>query len=295
MLEEKTRYHFDNTYMDEPLKFDGINLIQIGRRYCEAGCLIAAHAHLNWFELTIVTAGTAEVSTDGETCVMSPGDIYLSFPCDIHEIRAPENSKLEYDYFSFFCENRFYDSLELMSRSCRDPGSRSFRDDKISALVGYALSEFTSEQEFSKEALSCIFNQIIVYLIRDFSSRSRKTADISDAGILCLQVMNYIDTHLYTLPGLGELAGDFSYNYSYLSALFRKTTGKKLSEYYRDRRMAAARALLSENQKSVGEISQMLRYSSPFAFSRAFKAKFGCSPKEFEKSSDKCENLRRGT
>ena len=285
MLKEKTRYHFDNTYIDSPLRFGSVYMLQIGRRYCEVASFVRAHSHANWFELTVVTGGCGSVFANGEGCPVQPHDIYLSFPGDIHEIRATEGEKLEYDYLSFRTDDSgLNEQLEMIIRTRRDSLSRRFRDDKISFLINCALSEFTGERELSSELLGSCFKQIIVYLIRDFSDSLQKTVGVSEAYILCQQLMSHIDAHIYSSDPLPDLAEKFSYNYSYLSALFRKTTGKKLSEYCRERKMETAKVLLLEGKK-VSEISQLLGYSSPFAFSRAFSEWSGVSPKEFRGNS----------
>lgn len=280
-MEEKTRYHFNNIYFEDPLPFGDIRVIQIGRRYCDPAAVIAAHPHLNWFELTVATAGRCEVVTNGQAHPLGAGEIYLSFPCDIHEIRASETEKFEYDFFSFYADDGERQApLEQIVRNYRSPEKRTFRDDKISSLIGYALSEFSADKADSKEVLSSLFDLIVSYLIRDFSRIPQETADISDAKILCLQLMNYIDTHIYSLSTLESVAEPFGYNYNYLSSLFSRTTGNNLSQYYRMRRGETAKTLLDGNKK-IGEIAEMLRYSSPFSFSKAFKKQFGISPKEY--------------
>lgn len=288
MTDEKTRYHFDNIFFEAPIRYGDIYLIQIGRRYCEPSSVIGAHAHSNWFELTLVTAGSGSVLTNGEARAVHPGDIYLSFPCDIHEIKADDNDKLEYDYFSFFCEDgEWKRALERIIDDYHAAQSRCFRDDRISVLVGYALSEFTARAEYSDRVLECIFHQIIAYLIRDFSELRPESANVSEAQVLCYQLMNFIDTHIYSIGGSEDITEKFNYNYSYLSTLFKKTTGKKLSEYYRDRKLETARVLLSENKKKIYEIAQLLHYSTPFAFSKAFRAKYGISPKRLQSGGAK--------
>lgn len=280
-MEEKTRYHFNNIYFEDPLPFGDIRVIQIGRRYCDPAAVIAAHPHLNWFELTVATAGRCEVVTNGQAHPLCAGEIYLSFPCDIHEIRASETEKFEYDFFSFYADDGERQApLEQIVRNYRSPEKRTFRDDKISSLIGYALSEFSADKADSKEVLTSLFDLIVSYLIRDFSRIPQETADISDAKILCLQLMNYIDTHIYSLSTLESVAEPFGYNYNYLSSLFSRTTGNNLSQYYRMRRGETAKTLLDGNKK-IGEIAEMLRYSSPFSFSKAFKKQFGISPKEY--------------
>lgn len=281
-MKDKTIYHINNIYFDNPLKFDDIRLIQIGRRFCEPSAIIPAHPHLNWFELTIATSGSGIVSTNNQPHKINTGEIYLSFPCDIHEIRATENEKFEYDFFSFYCDNGEWNTaLEEIIKNYRSPAKRTFRDNKISALIGYALTEFSTDKIYFKEVASGIFHLILAYLIRDFSNITQETATISDAKIICLQLMNYIDTHIYSVQNLESVAEQYNYNYNYLSALFKKTTGKKLSEYYQNRRLETARTLLNAKKK-IGEVSEMLNYSSPFAFSKAFKRSFGVSPKQYQ-------------
>ena len=46
-------------------------------------------------------------------------------------------------------------------------------------------------------------------------------------------------------------------------------------------RMHAAAMLLKENELSVGRIAQLLKYSSIYTFSRAFKSHFGVSPSQY--------------
>ena len=110
MLETKTRYHLDKNYVENPLPFGNIHLLQLGRRYCAPTEIIAAHPHLNWFELTVVNNGSGTILTNGEASHVRAGDIYLSFPCDIHEIRADLGSTLDYDFFSFYCTEKALES-----------------------------------------------------------------------------------------------------------------------------------------------------------------------------------------
>ncbi len=287
MLENKTLYHFNRHYVNNPLPFGTINLLQIGRRYCKPTEIITAHPHLNWFELTIVTGGKGTVVTNGVETKVQSGDIYLSFPCDVHEIRADEKEKLEYDFFSFSCnDTKLKQDLKNITRNYWGSESRSFQDEKISDLIQYAIAEFLVEdQPYSEQLLTDIFHLIIVYLIRDFNNTKQNAAHISQSEILCFQLMNYIDTHIYSLQKLDELAPKFNYNYGYLSGLFKRTTGKTISEYYNHRKMETAKALILEKKKKISEIAEMLGYNL-YSFSKAFKAKYGVSPKTFSQNNE---------
>lgn len=288
MLENKTRYHLNKHYVENPLPFGNIHLVQLGRRYCEPMEVIPPHPHLNWYELTVVSSGSGTVITNGEKAVLHAGDIYLSFPCDVHEIRADQNARLEYDFFSFSCEHKsFSKDLKSIINNYRGGYKRVFQDSKISQLIEYAISEFVTDgQPYTSNALHDIFHLIIIHLIRDFNSIPQSTTNVSEPEILCFQLMNYIDTHIYTLKNLEELAPKFNYNYGYLSGLFKRVTGKTLSDYHQRRKMETGKALILEKKKSVGEIAEMLGYNL-YSFSKAFKRMYGVSPKNLQKNGVK--------
>lgn len=280
----KTRYHLDNLYVDNPLKFGNVYLIQIGRRYCEAEEIIPPHLHLNWFELTLISKGKGVVVTNGKEYPVKTGDIYLSFPCDIHEIRADKGDKLEYDFFSFYCEDKALKrDLKNITQTFMESEERIFQDEKISELIKNAINEFPIKDNlYSNALLTDIFHLVLIYLIRNFNSVKKQSSNISNAEVLCYQLMNYIDTHIYSLEKLEDLAPRFNYNYSYLSKLFKTTTGKTLLEYYHSRKMQIAKTLILERKKKINEIAEMLGYNL-YSFSKSFKATYGISPKNMQK------------
>lgn len=284
---QSPRFIFNRSFFENPKEYGDLKLFQIGRRYCKENEIISAHTHQNNYELTIVTGGEGTVSTNGASYPLKSGDIHLSIPCDIHEIKASSSSKLEYDYFSFeYKDGEFNNELKKISTKLFDTGSRVFVNPKISNLVGNAISEFSSEKPYSFEILKNIFNQIAIYVIRDFSNVKDGRGKFTENEILCYQVMNYVDTHIYSIINLENIAPKFNYNYSYLSSLFKKTTGKTLFDYFQSRKLETAKVLILEKRYKISEIAEILNYSSPFAFSKAFKLKYGVSPKNLQSTAN---------
>ena len=105
-------------------------------------------------------------------------------------------------------------------------------------------------------------------------------ADTTNSETFCYRIMNYIDTHIFSMKRLTDVSEITGYNYSYLSALFKSTTGRTLSDYYKTARLKAARTLVRENKLTVSKIAEMLNYSSVYVLSRAYKAEFGVPPTE---------------
>lgn len=275
------KYHLNNYFNPEPLRFSDISLLQIGRLYFEPGDSVHVHTHRDFYELTIITGGEGSVITNGIEAKVGRGDIYLSLPCDVHSIASSVDSPMKYDFFSFFTDNPEYKTaLENIALSL-PPSRRVFRDERIGALVCDALAEFPIDSALSEKLLYSIFNQIIIYVIRNAKSKAQKRQrSASPAETVCYQAMNYIDTHIFTMTSLLELSEVMNYNYSYLSAIFKKTTGSTLSSYYQNKRLEVARQILLEGKETVTRVAELLNYSSIYSFSRAFKAAYGITPKK---------------
>ena len=243
------------------------------------------HAHGNLYELTVVTDGKGTVYTNDVPTDVAKGDIYLSYPGDFHEIRSSEDEPMKYDFFAFNTKNQEL-SEELKSISSTYGYDNSvFRDVGVSTAVSNAIAEYNSKQDYREEILSLILEQIIYYTVRNF--RADKPAAPSkytvSADELCYQMMHYIDVNIYDIENLSQLSEVFSYNYSYLSDVFKRATGNTLTSYYQTRRLDTAALLLSEKRLRINQIAEMLRYSSLYSFSKAFKTKFGVSPKIYSK------------
>ncbi len=286
-LRSNKRYHLDKRFFSDPPQYGPLRLYQIGRLYCTEDTLIKQHPHIYWYELTIVTGGKGFVLTNGVPIPVSSGDIYLSFPSDLHAIESDSEEYLQYDFFAFSIERAdLCEDLDRIVQTHREPQHRIIRSDTLRAMVSDAIAELDRNDRYTKEVLDALFTRIPIHLIRCFGREPYKNAPstISEPEILCYRLMNYIDTHIYTMTSLEELAEATSYNYSYLSALFRRVTKGTLGDYYRCRRLETAKLLIAEGKLSITQISELLGYSSIYTFSRAFKEKYGCSPEQYRKS-----------
>ena len=174
--------------------------------------------------------------------------------------------------------------FETISREYAMPTTRVFEDKQISWLVGNVINELDFEDKYASELLDSIFKQILIYVIRGFrriKPRNNYT-NLSQNERLCFKLINYIDTHIYYIKNLNELSEVVGLSYGYLSTIFKNTTHSSLSEYYRAKKLDSARFLLQEQKLTITEISELLNYTSVYAFSKAFKNYYGLSPKNFQ-------------
>lgn len=88
---------------------------------------------------------------------------------------------------------------------------------------------------------------------------------------------NYMRSDL-SLDAIASLLG---INPSYLSGLFKKSTGVGFSSFVSDLRISKAKQLLADPLRSASEIAEMTGYDSSSYFTKAFKKSTGMTPTEY--------------
>ena len=279
----KYRYRTGFSYLSDPVTVGRIDLIQIGRLYCGGGEEIGLHPHLTWIELTVITGGRGEAEINGERVPLRAGDVHLSFPGDLHGIFSDSKEPLEYDFFSFWTKDaRLLPLLEETVRICKEEGRQFLQDPRIAELVSAGIGEQSAPDEWSAPLLGAILEQVVYSVIRHVHRHAAPPSAVTTADQLCYQMMRYMETHVYSLKNLSQMADAMNYNYSYLSDVFRTETGTTLRAYLQDRKMERAKLLLREGL-SLRRVAELLQYSSLYTFSRAFREACGLPPGQYRK------------
>ncbi len=289
------QYHLSNNYFQQPLVFGDLLLIQLGRCYCNTDFQMVGD-HEDLFELTVVNSGKGMLIT-GETEVkVGRGDIHLAGPWERHGIISDPAEPLKYDFIAFRTKNHaHHDRLMRILKEHPTAADRIFQSENVVSLVANAIWELHNEEYCSKELIRHMFEQLLIYLIRAFQPKEKKHArsvETVDSEILCYQIMHYIDTHVYTIKRLSEIAEALSYNYSYLSNLFKVTTGRSIMDYFYERRLEAAKSMIVEQKMSITKVADKLNYPSLYSFSRMFKNRYGCSPDAYRKNNGVLPNVQ---
>ena len=284
----KGMFHLCKNFFDAPLVFDDGQVEQLGRLYCKSDTVIREHLHTELFELTVVSSGKGIITTNGHDIPVKKGDIYLTLPYDSHKITSDKSDILKFDFFAFKIKNEaFIRSFDLIVRNFHSSNKRIIHDERISANVSQSIAEVCTGNMFSNELLSAYFKEIMIFIIRAFENITPHTdlLSISSTEALCYNIMNYIDTHLYSMKNLDELSEIYGYSYGYLSSMFKKTVSITLSDYHQKKKLDVAKLLILENNMKISEISDLLNYSSSYSFSRAFFNHFGLYPTQYKEEN----------
>ncbi len=281
---EHHRYHFDCNNISDPLPFGEIDLYQIGRLYFNPDDRVILHANMTVLELTSVLGGAGWAEINGKSIPMARGDIQLTFPGDMHALRPDKEDPLKFDFCALWSDDpMILPLLEETVKLCKENGISVIQNQRISDLIGNAIGELSSPDRWTDAVVTGMLREILFLVFRAVRMGSeKKHLTVSSPDQLCYGMMNYIDTHVYSLKNLSELATALNYNYSYLSDLFHTTTGNTLQNYLRERRLVRAKLLIDEGY-SFARIAEMLQYGSVYSFHRAFREHYGLPPGEYRK------------
>ena len=96
---------------------------------------------------------------------------------------------------------------------------------------------------------------------------------------------DYIYYHLYEKIYLEDLADHVKLSPNYLSTLFHNKRGMTIQSYIRSRKVEAASNMLLYSDFSIGQISEILSFSSTSHFIRVFRQETGLTPKVFQEQN----------
>lgn len=170
-------------------------------------------------------------------------------------------------------KNVFYRMMRLLAEQGEKHGLRS------------SLSS-PGQEEYDWAMISRIgdFKQLKDYFLRRAADLLDRIASMESNCRAVLDVQKYIRDHYSDKEiTVNMLADHVHLTPTYLSSLFRKETGKTISEYITEVRIARSADLLRAPQSKLYEVADLAGYNDANYFSKAFKKITGLTPTQFRR------------
>ena len=107
---------------------------------------------------------------------------------------------------------------------------------------------------------------------------------------LVMTVTQFLKQNISNPPNVKEIAEQFGTYEKRLNQAFQNTFGCTLFVWLREERLRMAREMLLSGFVTATRISEVLGYSSPAHFNRAFREHYGCTPKTLQKQYELTAN-----
>lgn len=156
--------------------------------------------------------------------------------------------------------------------------------EKLYSKIGENISLIESlEKDLTKQDIETICDLIEGHII----TLLEKYNDSSKTNPLIENIKNYILFNLDYDISISLIAEIFHYNKLYLGRLFKKETGKSITDYINLQRLKYACQLLTTTNQSIISIASLTGFNNVTYFNRLFKNVYGVSPKTYRAQKKK--------
>lgn len=147
-------------------------------------------------------------------------------------------------------------------------------------LKSYTGDAYQAMRQF--DTLAEIKNWVLMILLEFANEFSVSQARLHDP--LIQKAVEFITANIFNKVAAEDVCRHIGYSSSYFSKYFRQKTNLNLRDYILDLKITCAQEQLKSNDHSPKEVAIMLGYEEYSSFSRAFKARTGFSPSDYQKS-----------
>ncbi len=158
-----------------------------------------------------------------------------------------------------------------------------FEDERLTSLLQQLRDEAANPAP-SALFVRGVAQAVAVHLARNYTEVAEATGGSSALPAFKLRrVTDWMAEHLAEEFNLARLAGQVGISEFHFNRLFKRATGVPPSRYQIRLRIAAARRLLRETERSVIEIGSDIGYSNPSHFARIFRKETGLTPTQYRR------------
>ncbi len=278
------KFHCDIDIFTNPKDLGFVKVYQCGEMSCEAGFVVEHHKQ-QYLEISAVIGGKGVNYCGDIGYPVKEGDIAINIPGDEHIIVSSEKEPLRYLYVAW----EFSDGVEFekIKDFFNNINTHRVMNDKfgVSSALSRMVNEFYNDFEFSEEMIKVLITQILCLTYRTWQRAEGKERykDKKGVGATVYKTIQYIDNNIFEIENVMSVCNKLCYNPSYLSRIFHRNTGKTLQSYLNERKIEAAKELLSNNKMAIKEIAEKLHFESIQSFCRIFKKNTGVSPTQYQK------------
>ncbi|MGG1520007.1 AraC family transcriptional regulator [Paenibacillus oryzisoli] len=251
---------------------------------------VNVHYSLHWhefYELCFVLQGSGRNVVNGTEYALERGSLFLLTPADFHEIFPLPNEPMVLYNFVFSGELLEEALLSLMfQQMALYMADMKEQFAEIEAEFKLIAKEEKYAEPGHRRMIQGALERILMYLYRAYGKQHQAGNASKEMGALHEAIQRslvYIHHHFREPLRLEDAAREAGLSPNYFSQSFRELTGTPFQTYLQHLRLTFAKSLLAAADFPVTDICYASGFNTLTHFERAFKTKFGRSPRHFRK------------
>ena len=248
------------------------------------------HTH-SYYEIFYVLSGTVEHYFNGRKETLSPGDLYILAPGDVHNFLG--GTDVEYSHrdimlscrlWEIMCENLHINLFDVLLPSQQKihlspDGIRSL-ETSISHFFQFRQKNPNAEEKpFVYIVLSDIIKR---YLFKYSSNEAQEDAHVP---LWLTKLINQLSLPENITKDKREILSTLHYSQEHVCRVFKQHMHETITDYINNKRLDLAASMFCSTTKTVRQICKDCGFESTAYFSKLFQKRFGVVPSKFRSQS----------
>ncbi|TMV17389.1 AraC family transcriptional regulator [Paenibacillus thermoaerophilus] len=236
---------------------------------------------VTYYLFRLQTEGRCKAYTGGRMTTIEAGDLLLYRPGDPYELIVGEHEnghaagKISSGDYFVMCRGPWVD--EWWKRSSRPSLVRTRSSERLVELWRQLLLEHRRIGRQNPELLEYLLRCLLLLIDRAIT----ETSSPGRHAYIGERMKRYIEENAYRPFKVEELARHVGLSVSRASHLFKDCFGTSIMQYAMDVRLSTAAERIRYSFLSLERVAETSGFASYTYFHRAFRARYGMSPREY--------------
>lgn len=261
------RAHIPSTFAKQCLYY----LLLVGHFFCNPDYAIRRD-YLDMFLLIYVREGQLQIESEGQSCTVGPGELFL-LNCKMpHAYRAiTEKTEFQWIHFNGRTADAYYDYI--YSSIGNLPHRKTPAEETVMQFS--KLMRVMHQPLLDEQAVSLVLQAILKSFTEAEDAPQQAISSYIAAAV------DYYRAHLAEEVSIQKIAESLNLNSHYFIRKFKREMRQTPHEFLIQLRIKQAVELLAEPNLNMDDISFQCGFHSASHFARTFRKVMNCSPTEF--------------
>ena len=262
------------------------SMVYINKQDCERNKVDRPlHSHDSICEILLVYKGSGIYHINDKRYTLTEGSVVFYNQGDLHEVSSLLDTEIG-DYCigitNLYKKGMKLNHLVKKGEPYVRQSGRLFPLLKGLCEQMYALDETNAYGKLASQLL-CTSLIVITGELASFAIEDRESNSLNSDEKFISRILNYLNEHFINDISIKDIAQKLGCSESYISHVFRKSTGTTPIQYAIRRRIGLAQTLLISTDLPATHIATMVGYSNTNYFINSFSKIVGMTPIRYRK------------